>query len=73
MPQAIYSFNLPYSVAVHTAGSETNLLKLGSQQGTCLYIFIYVHVYYGLVFSLCVHLDMLPRYNAIDIRVSCAS
>jgi hypothetical protein len=33
IPQAIYSFNLPYSVAVHTAGSETNVLKLGSQQG----------------------------------------
>lgn len=30
--QSVYFFNLPYSVAVYTAGSETNLLKIGSQQ-----------------------------------------
>ncbi len=31
--QYVYSFNLPYSVAVYTAGSESSLLKIGSQQG----------------------------------------
>ena len=37
--QSVYSLNLPYSVAIYTAGSESNLLKIGSQQGLAEVLF----------------------------------